>query len=215
MFATGFSMDVARIAEPADGPTHRFLADRARAHQACVVGGLVTPARDGKGRNEAVVFDPAGRELARYAKLRPFSLGGESAHFLAGEQPVVFDWGGFRIAPFICYDLRFPELFRAAVRQGADLFVVIANWPAVRAEHWSTLLRARAVENQAYVVGVNRCGRDPQHEYAGGSLIVDPTGQVLATAASEPCVLTAELHVEIVRGWRHTFPALADAGLLP
>ena len=108
------------------------------------------------------------------------------------------------------YDLRFPELFREAVRQGAELFVVIACWPTKRADHWTTLLRARAIENQAWVVGVNRAGSDPNHSYPGGSLIVDCHGVVQADAGSEEGFIFGEMQIEEQRQWRKDFPALND-----
>jgi len=131
MFSTGFSMNVAGIAEGPDGPGHAFLAETARRYQAYVIGGVVTRAADGKGRNEAVCYDPAGSEIARYAKLHPFGFAGETAHYAAGDEVVTFRVGGdpgqIVAAPLICYDLRFPEAFRLAVRRGAELFLVIAN----------------------------------------------------------------------------------------
>jgi predicted amidohydrolase len=114
------------------------------------------------------------------------------------------------VSPFICYDLRFPEAFRGAVRRGARAFVVIANWPAERHEHWDLLLRARAIENQAFVVGVNRCGSDPRHAYAGGSMIVDPQGGILARAGGEECVISADLDAASLMEYRERFPALGD-----
>jgi len=114
------------------------------------------------------------------------------------------------VAPFICYDLRFPELFRMAVRQGAQLYVVIANWPASRVHHWVTLLQARAIENQAYVVGVNRCGSDPKVAYAGRSLVVSPRGVILADAGGGERVLSAELDLAALQAYRAEFPVLQD-----
>jgi omega-amidase len=210
MFATGFSLDVSRIAEGTERETERFLARIARTYHVFVLGGVVTAGPDGRGRNQAVVFDPAGEPLARYTKMHPFTYGGESAHFTRGDGPVLFPCGDFIVAPFICYDLRFPEPFRAAVRQGAQLFVVIASWPAPRADHWATLLRARAIENQAYVVGVNRCGRDPLNEYDGHSMVVDPRGAVRVDMGSAEGLRSAELDLPSLLAYRRDFPALAD-----
>jgi predicted amidohydrolase len=115
-----------------------------------------------------------------------------------------------KAAPFICYDLRFPEVFRAAARRGAEIFLVIANWPDRREQHWVTLLQARAIENLAYVVGVNRSGRDPEHVYPGRSMIIDPHGKILADAGGGEAVISAEIDPAEVRNWRRDFPALAD-----
>jgi omega-amidase len=210
MFATGFSMDVARIAEDAGRATESFLASLARELGVCVVGGLVSIQDDGRGRNEAVVFDPEGRELARYCKLHPFSFGGEDRHYAAGAEVVTFDWAGVRVAPFICYDLRFPEVFRSAVRREAQLYAVIANWPSAREAHWSALLRARAIENQAYVAGVNRCGADPRLAYSGRSLIFDPRGECLAEADGREGLIHAPVDLPALLDYRKAFPALAD-----
>jgi omega-amidase len=210
MFATGFSMNVAAIHEPAGGETERFLAGVAREHGIDVVAGIVTVASDGRGRNEAVVFGADGQERARYCKLHPFSYSGESQHYAPGERVCTFAWGGATVAPFVCYDLRFPEAFRAGVRRGAQILLVIANWPAAREAHWLALLRARAIENQAYVLGVNRCGSDPRLAYSGRSLIVDPRGEILADGGSQPGIVSAEIDIEALAEYRRTFPALAD-----
>ncbi len=123
---------------------------------------------------------------------------------------MTFAWGGFAVAPFVCYDLRFPEVFRVASRSGANLLVVIANWPAARGAHWLTLLAARAIENQAYGIGVNRCGRDPNAAYAGQSRILDPRGRVIAEAGGAVSVVEADLDLEALLTYRREFPVLAD-----
>jgi omega-amidase len=210
MFATGFSMNAQGIAEAKDGPTARFLRQLARDKKVHVLGGLV---RKGPGRkvfNEAICVAPSGRRIASYAKLQPFTPGGEAGHYAAGHEIAMFRWAGFKVAMFICYDLRFPELFRLAVQQGAEVFIVIANWPAKRHSHWSALLKARAIENQAYVVGVNRCGRDPKFDYAGGSVVIDPCGKILAEAGRRESILSAELDPSAPSRWRREFPALKD-----
>jgi predicted amidohydrolase len=210
MFATGFSMNLDVVRERIPPQTESFLADNARQRGVFMLGGVANLGPDGRGRNQLVVFSPEGRSLARYCKMHPFTLGGEAQHYAAGTDIVTFHWQGLVVAPFICYDLRFPEIFRAAVRKGAQLFVVIANWPAVRAEHWRILLRARAIENQAYVAGVNRCGADPHHSYPGCSLIVDHLGQVMAEAGHEEGIIRAELDPTALAAWRSNFPALQD-----
>jgi omega-amidase len=210
MFATGFSMNVGAIDDTPSAATAKFLAQLARDFGVYVVGGLVTAAPDSQGYNQAAVFDPAGRELARYTKMQPFSLGAETKHYHAGTEPAFFAWEDLRVSPFICYDLRFPELFRAAVRQDAQLFTVIANWPVTRIQHWITLLQARAIENQAYVAGVNRCGTDPKYKYNGRSVIIDPHGTILADAGDGERVISADIDPAVVTNWRAEFPALRD-----
>jgi predicted amidohydrolase len=211
MFASGFSMNLAVTQQGAEREDEAFLAGLARKHGVFVAGGVVSGGAGKMGRNEAVVFSPEGKLVARYAKIHPFSLGGEAQGHEAGSEIVTFDWGGFVVAPFVCYDLRFPEIFRAAARQGASLFVVMALWPVKRQQHWLTLLQARAIENQAYVVGVNRVGREPEFLYAGRSVVVDPHGVIIADAGECEHVIPATLEPEIVSSWRRDFPALRDA----
>jgi omega-amidase len=210
MFATGFSMNVAGIVEAEDGPTHKFLSETARQFKATVMGGIVTRAADGRGLNQAVAFDSGGALLARYSKIHPFSFAGETDHYVGGDEVVTFSWQSLCVAPFVCYDLRFPEIFRHAVRRGAELLVVMANWPEPRDSHWRALLPARAIENQCFLVGVNRVGSDPMVRYAGHSVILDPKGEPLATAGSQAEVITAHFDRDTLAGYRQKFPALAD-----
>jgi omega-amidase len=210
MFATGFSMSVEKICEPPGGPTEQFLAETARLFKAAIIGGKVSPGTAGRGRNEAVVFSPEGRELARYAKMHCFNPAQEGDHYEAGQQPVIFSCGEWRVAPFVCYDLRFPEIFRATAAKGAALIAVIANWPAARLAHWLTLLQARAIENQAYVIGVNRCGQTPKLDYAGRSLIIDPLGRIVADGGGGEGVISADLDLPALHQYRREFAALAD-----
>lgn len=209
MFATGFSMNVAGIHENSGGETLRFLSRCAAELRLYLLGGLVTRVND-RGRNEGVLFGPDGAELARYCKLHPFSYAGETEHYASGEECVTVRVLDTLLAPFICYDLRFPEVFRCAVRRGAEVFAVIANWPQAREAHWLALLKARAIENQAYVAAVNRCGRDPKHAYSGRSLIIDPRGEVLADAGGGEKMIQAELDLDALRAYRREFPVLAD-----
>jgi len=213
MFATGFSMNFAAIHDE-ERETQDFLSRTAAERKIYLMGGVVMKDEaTGRGRNEAVVYSPEGREVARYCKLQPFTLGGESDHYVAGEQICLFELEGFMAAPFICYDLRFPEHFRAATASGANLMVVIASWPAVRIDHWVSLLKARAIENLAYVVGVNRCGQDPKLYHPGRSCIFDPHGRALADAGSEEGWIEARLELQPLVDWRRSFPALGDMRL--
>ena len=210
MFATGFSMAIDTVAERENGATSDFLSSLARQWGSHIAGGLVSRADDDLGSNDAVVFGPGGDLVGKYRKMHPFSLGGEDEHYAAGRDPIIFDWNGVKVCPLVCYDLRFPEIFRTAVVRGAEVFVVIANWPRARQRHWEILLQARAVENQAYLVGVNRVGRDPNLKYKGGSLIVDPRGEVIADGADREEVVQAEIDPADLREYRRRFPALRD-----
>lgn len=209
MFATGFTMNAGAIAEPTDGPTSRFVADLAKANGIYVLAGVVA---DGP-RNEAWLFSPSGELSYRYAKIHPFTPGGESKHYLAGQTPSAFEVNGWRVSTAICYDLRFPEMFRKSAVRDAPLICVIASWPIMRDEHWMALLKARAIENQAYVAGNNRCGRDPNFAYSGRSQIISPLGEILADAGSDETIISAELDRESMQSYRAKLPFLDDAKL--
>jgi predicted amidohydrolase len=207
MFATGFTMNTA-AATGAFEPTRSHLQTLSARDGVCIVAGAAASGSEG-AENLAMVFRPTGA-MVSYIKLHPFSLGGEKEHYRPGREIMTFAWQGFTVAPFVCYDLRFPEIFRAAARQGATLFTVIANWPISRGEHWITLLRARAIENQAYVLGVNRIGRDPNTLYGGRSILVDPSGIVRADAGDAAALLRCEIDASLVAQTRQKFPFLSD-----
>ncbi len=210
MFASGFSMNAGVVAEPPGGGVERSMAEVARRHGIWLLAGLAV--RHGEGAaNEAVGWGPDGVEVVRYRKQRLFTPGGEPAAYLAGTGPAVFEWAGFRVAPFICYDLRFPELFREATRRWRpELYVVIASWPEKRVSHWTRLLQARAIEGQAYVVGVNRTGADPYHAYPGGSVVVDPMGEIVAECGRAPGAVEAVLEEAPLREYRAGLRFLDD-----
>lgn len=211
MFATGFSMQLDRTTSEEALQTERFLSELAKTHRSAVIAGVVGRRISmNQAANEALALDADGEELTRYRKMQPFTPSGESLHYAAGSSHRIFEWQGVQVAPFICYDLRFPEIFRPAARDGAQLFVVVANWPALRSEHWVRLLQARAIENQAYVVGINRCGHDPSLSYDGRSAAFDPWGRSLMELDERAQVLTCEIDAQKVVEWREQFPALLD-----
>jgi predicted amidohydrolase len=177
MFATGFSMKAQLVAGFA-AETREFLAGLARELSAFVLAGYGEPA-DPRPANACSIFDPAGEEVLHYRKIHPFSMGEEDVHYLAGEKVETAEVEGTRVTPLICYDLRFPEPFRVAAAD-TDLYCVIASWPEPRRRHWSLLLKARAVEDQAYVLGVNRVGSGGGMVYTGDSALVDPMGDEIA-----------------------------------
>jgi predicted amidohydrolase len=215
MFTTGFSMNVATVAEPAGGPTQSWLEAIARRWDICLLAGLARRDSNARCGNDALAIGPDGKCLAVYRKQRPFSPGGEDQHYAAGSECVDFEWKGVRVAPFICYDLRFPELFRMAALRRPELFAVIASWPEPRIEHWVRLLQARAIENQAYVLGVNRIGDDPTHHYPGRSLIVNPSGEIIADAAAFEGFVEADLDLEALGSYRKKLAFLDDLRPLP
>jgi len=207
MFSTGFSMDAARIAQPPGGPSETFLRGEAGRLGLWILASV--PERgEPSPRNMAMLVAPDGT-VVRYAKIHPFSYAGEHRVYTAGDRVVTAEIEGVRVTPLVCYDLRFPEPFRTAAAE-TDLFVVVANWPDQRREHWRTLLRARAIENQAYVVGVNRAGEGDGLRYAGDSAAIAPLGETLAEADDREQVLFADIDPEVVRKLRARFPALDD-----
>jgi predicted amidohydrolase len=159
--------------------------------------------------NSFVLAGPDGT-VHRYRKLHPFTHGGEHERFRAGEKPVTVEVGGLRVTPFVCYDLRFADVFWSAALD-TDVYLVTANWPAARRLHWQTLLQARAIENQAYVVGCNRVGTAGDGtEHTGDSRIVSPMGELLATAAGVETVLVADVDPAEVTATRERLRFLAD-----
>jgi predicted amidohydrolase len=207
MFATGFSMHPERIAEDEGGPTEQFLLAQAAEHNAFLIASVAQRGADGLFRNNAIVASPTGF-VARYAKIHPFSYAHEHEHYAAGTEFLTVDLDGIRTSVFVCYDLRFADEFWARALE-TDLYVVVANWPAPRAEHWRALLRARAIENQAYVVGVNTVGTIDGHEYSGDSQIVSPLGEVTDGGRTE-LVFYGEVDAATVAATRKRFPFLAD-----
>ena len=210
MCLSGFSMNLAAIAEPAGSESEQRLAGLARRHGVYLQAGLVCLGADGRSRNQSVTYSPEGNEIARYSKLHPFTLGGETAAYAAGTQVATFQCHDWLVAPFICYDLRFPEIFRVAAWRRPHLFTVIASWPEVRIGHWVKLLQARAIENQAYVIGVNRIGRDPKLNHPGRSIVVNYHGEILADAESRECVISADLDLAALEEYRRALPFLDD-----
>jgi len=206
------------IGEPEGGPSSRFLADRAAEHGVWVAGTCPEVAEGSGGErggdaglpyNSFVLAGPDGT-THRYRKLHPFTHAGEHERFRAGEKPVTVLVGGLRITPFICYDLRFADVFWRAAPE-TDVYLVPANWPASRRLHWQTLLQARAIENQAYVVGCNRVGTAGDGtEHVGDTRIVSPMGELLGTAAGVETLVLADVDAAEVTATRDRLRFLPD-----
>ena len=209
MFDTGFSQHFDSLLQGA-GCSVPFLQDLAECYSCGVIAGLVAAAENGKAYNRAVLVRPGNEPVLSFDKMYPFSPSQEGQYVLPGDEVAVWPYGGLNIAPAVCYDLRFPELFREALDRGANLFVVPANWPAHRWMHWMALLRARAIENQSWVIGVNRVGSDPHFEFMGHSVVFDPEGVPVAKAASAEQLLVAQIDPQAVERAREKFPAVKD-----
>ncbi len=214
LFDVGFTLNT-QIAIDHDERTLGFLQALADDTRCVVHGSRATRADDTHAYNCATICAPdAPAPLCEYHKAHPFSFGREPESYLGDEQIRFYQWGPLRVCPAVCYDLRFPELFRLGAKGGAQAFVYGANWPSPRQSHWRTLSIARAIENQAFVLAVNRCGNDPHLPYSGGTLAIDPRGEILGELGEQEGVLSVEIDARIVEDWRTTFPALRDIKLI-
>jgi len=209
MFNTGFSMNAAVLAEAADGPAVRWLADQAAALGCVITGSIIFAAAEGH-TNRLIWMRPDGT-FAHYDKRHLFRMAGEHEFFAAGSRRLVAELKGWRFCPLICYDLRFPVWSRN--RGDYDALVFIANWPEPRRRAWKSLLPARAIENQAYVIAANRIGTDGNdREYSGDSGVYDPTGKLLSrTRPYEESVETVTLSGRELVDFRQTFQVALDA----
>ena len=209
-FTTGFSMEVERLAESAGGLSAQWLARLATRLDAAVTGSIIT--RDGERYYNRLLWAAPTGELRAYDKRHLFRMGREHQHFTAGRAAWSTPWRGFNICPLVCYDLRFPVFSRRRAQLDYDLLLYVANWPAARANAWRQLLRARAIENQAYVVGVNRVGLDGHGvAYAGDSAAIDFLGEPLAELGAAALITTLSLDAAALQAFRSKFPAHLDA----
>ena len=204
MTLSGFSMDTSKTStRPED---IKFFSGLARERSAWVSFGGVED-----GYNKLVTLDRSGARVSEYSKINLYSFAGEDKHYKRGTAQVTFEIDGLSVTPAICFDLRFPHIFWDAAER-TDLFVDIAAWPARRSEHWTTLLKARAIENQCYVVGVNRTGEDPTLEYSGNSAVFDPLGKTVLDCGTAEGVFISAAPVEkaLVEKTRARFPFFRD-----
>jgi omega-amidase len=214
MFNTGFSMDAAQFAETMVGPTVQWMSEKSAKHQAAVVGSIMIQ-ENGQFFNRLIWMFPDGR-FEYYDKRHLFRMAGEHKTYSAGRSRLIIQYKGWKICPMVCYDLRFPVWSRNRLINNEfdfDCLVYIANWPEKRSHAWKSLLIARAIENQCYVVGVNRVGADGnQIQYSGDSGVFDFLGQKCSTTERfGDRVETVTLHKEQLREFRQNFPALLDA----
>ena len=207
MFATGFKLRPSCVAEPADGLVVTTMRRWAAQYGRAVVGSVVVAEQE-RFRNRMFFVKPSG-ETAWYDKRHLFRPGGEARDYTPGNRRVVVEYMGFRFLLLICYDLRFPVWSRN--RGDYDMILYVANWPTVRISAWNALLRARAVENQCYVAGVNRVGDDPSGHYAGDSAFVDFKGRTMAEAGDREQTLSAAFDSDALEAFRCKFPAWRDA----
>ena len=208
MFSTGFKLHASVVAEPMSGPTIAAMREWSRRYGKAIVGSVVIVDDEGRFRNRQFFVKPSG-EMTWYDKRHLFRPGGEGRDYTAGTERLGVECGGVPFPLQVCYDLRFPVWSRN--RGDYDAIIYSASWAADRREAWRLLLRARAVENQAFVLGVNRVGDDPSAHYAGDSAIVDFRGRTLCEAGDEEALLVCELDLQAMNRFRDAFPALQDA----
>lgn len=208
MFSTGFVLDPRDIAEPTEGPSLQYMITKAADRRCAIAGSLATEA-DGRYVNRFYFVKPDGH-VVFYDKHHLFSYSGEDKHYVAGTQRVVTTFRGVRIRLLVCYDLRFPLWCRNT--GDYDLALFVASWPQSRIDTWDTLLKARAIENQCYVAGVNRIGTDPMSYYCGSSAIIGPCGEVVAGCGRDvESATTADIYIDKLMAFRDKFPVLKDA----
>ncbi len=208
MFTTGFTMEAAPYAELMDGASVAWMKELAAEKNASVCGSLIIAEND-NFYNRFVCVDPSGKEEF-YDKRHLFRLADEQQHFAAGGKIITIEINGWRICPMVCYDLRFPAWSRN--RNNYDLLIYVANWPSKRHYAWETLLRARAIENLSYVVGVNRTGVDGNNiPYRGGSAIIDYLGEELANVKDKIGIVTRNLDIDSLQKFRDRFAFDKDA----
>ena len=206
MTLTGFSMEVEKTWEE-KGETVSFFKELSKEFQICIGFGYVKRANN-RGRNQFCVVKD-GEVLVEYTKIHPFSFGKDSLYFEAGNEITGFTLKNFHIGMFICYDLRFPEVFQISARKN-EVILLIADWPKARVEHFRALLKARAIENQCYIVAVNRVGYENEEYYEGSSAIYSPKGKLLTKEVDEESLIVAELDLVDILEYRESFPQIKD-----
>ena len=209
MFNTGFSMEAEALGESMNGKTMQWMHKTAEQYD-CVVTGSLIIKEDGKYYNRLIWMRPNGTH-SHYDKRHLFALGKEHQTYTAGDKKLIVELKGWNICPMICYDLRFPVWLRN-VDAEYDLLLIVANWPERRALHWRALIPARAIENQAYVIGVNRIGHDGNEVYhSGDSTCIDPNGNVIYYKRDEEDLYTFPILADEVKKARRALPFLKDA----
>lgn len=211
MWSTGFVTKPQNSAEAEldsmESGSAAWMGRMAKELDAAICGSLAIKTADGSFVNRMYFVHPDGT-FVHYDKRHLFTPGSEGLHYTAGTERVVVEFRGVRFLLQVCYDLRFPVWSRC--RDDYDAMIYVANWPASRHDVWTTLLKARAIENQSYVIGVNRTGSDKGFQYRGGSMVISPTGETAVDCENTECGMTADIDMTLLRRFRETFPALND-----
>lgn len=211
LWNTGYALDqIQNIADPMGQETSRMLSEFARKHHIQIVGGSVAERVDDRIYNTMYVFNRQGEQVAKYSKIHLFRLMDEEKHLEAGQQTVTFDLEGIKAGASICYDIRFPELMRTLALGDAQVLFVPAQWPHPRLHHWRTLLMARAIENQMYVVACNRVGTSGDTDFFGHSMIIDPWGEIVVEGNDQESILTGTIDCNLTDEVRAHIPVFED-----
>ncbi|HEX9253507.1 MAG TPA: nitrilase-related carbon-nitrogen hydrolase, partial [Ignavibacteriaceae bacterium] len=213
MTLTGFTMKSKEFAEDLNGESYQFFSSLAKQKKSALIYGVIEKGRK-KNFNTLVHLNNQGKILNSYRKIHPFSYSQEDEFYGKGKETVTTKVKGFKIGLSICYDLRFPELYRFYAKEKVDMIIDIANWPDTRIEHWRALLKARAIENQCYAVGVNRVGDDPKLHYNGFSSVFDPMGKEIIAVENEEKIIAAEIDKAYVDEVKNRLPFLSDIRLI-
>lgn len=213
MTLTGFSMKAFELAETIKGDSFRFFSKIAVEKSIDVFAGIIEKSKQ-RPFNTLIHINKNGELEKLYRKIHPFSYANEHKYFSAGKRPAITKVKNFKIGLSICYDLRFPELYRKYAKKKVHLIVDIANWPDTRIEHWRVLLKARAIENQCYVAGVNRVGKDVKLNYNGYSSIFDPMGKEIISKVDEEGIIVSEIDKNYLNEVRSKLPFLEDIRLI-
>jgi omega-amidase len=213
MTLTGFTMKSRQFAERIDENTFIFFSQIAEKFSAHIITGLVVKEND-KIFNSLIHLDNNGSLINTYHKIHPFSSGGENLNYSKGLKPIISLIDDWAVGLSICYDLRFPELFRFYGKERVHLIIDAANWPETRIDHWRTLIKARAIENQCYVVGVNRIGNDPKNHYSGSSCVCGPMGEEILMLSDNEEIAIVEIDKLKVEEVRRQLPFLNDITLI-
>ncbi len=209
MTLTGFTMQTGIYGEQKqNSETVAYFQNAAKKYSMGIVFGVIF-LENGRAENHSIILDKKGKIQADYAKIHPFSYGAEAKYYVGGNEIVYCEMEGMTISPFVCYDLRFPEIFQVASKK-SHCMTVIANWPKQRIAHWKILLQARAIETQSFIVGVNRSGKDKTLEYSGDSMLVAPTGEILAHLTEQNDLQVVEIDIHQAKQCRQEFPVKAD-----
>lgn len=210
MTLTGFSMNTDFIAEiKEESESLQFFKKQAKENNIAIGFGIVFKGVGKKANNNFIIVNENGEEICDYTKIHPFSFGEEERHYKKGNKLSDCIIKGTRVSPLICYDLRFPEVFQVCSNK-SELIVIIANWPHQRRAHWFTLLKARAIENQCFIAGINRCGFENGVQYMGDSMIVDPYGEIITRPSDKEGIIIKDIDTSIAYQYRNEFKLKED-----